>query len=137
MLASFEGSSNIIREYVLEIGLIQVYQNYLVAIFDHGANVTIEQAYQIASISEIHFGDQRFGYISLRKHAYSIDPTIYIYLKELTNLKAFAIVSQKRIDMHNFKVEKMFYQKNMKFFIEFDNALSWVKQNLERESQRI
>jgi hypothetical protein len=49
----------------------------------------------------------------------------------MSNLKAFAIVSVKEIDMHNFKIEKMFYKKSMKFFIEFDNALAWVKRRVK------
>ena len=120
----------IVREYQLDIGLVQVYENYMVAIFEEGATVTLERAYQIIGISEIHFRENNFGFISLRKHSYAIDPTIYTYLRELENLKAFAIVSVKEIDMHNFKIEKLFYKKPMKFFIEFDNALAWVKQRL-------
>ena len=117
----------IVREYQLEIGKVQVYENYMVSIFDEGATLTLERAYQIIGISEIHFRHKNFGFISLRKNSYAVDPTIYNYLKELENLKAFAIVSVKEIDMHNFKIEKLFYKKPMKFFIEYDNALKWVK----------
>ncbi|MFX0557736.1 STAS/SEC14 domain-containing protein [Maribacter sp. CXY002] len=121
----------IVREYELEVGKIQVYDNYMVSIFDEGATLTLERAYQIIGISEIHFRDKNFGFISLRKNSYAIDPTIYNYLKELDNLKAFAIVSIKEIDMHNFKIEKLFYKKPMKFFIEYDNALNWVKRRIK------
>ena len=121
----------IVREYNLEIGTIQVYQDYMVATFEDGATLTLERAYQIIGISEIHFRDKPFGYISLRKNSYAIDPTIYSYLRELDNMKAFAIVSVKEIDMHNFKIEKLFYKKPMKFFIEFDNALLWVKRRVK------
>ena len=75
----------IVREYQLDIGIIQVYKNYMVAIFDEGATLTLERAYQIIGISEIHFRDKEFGYISFRKNSYAIDPTIYGYLRELTN----------------------------------------------------
>jgi len=127
------GSSNkkvIVREYELEIGKIQVFENYMVSIFDEGSTLTLERAYQIIGISEIHFRDKNFGFISLRKNSYAIDPTIYNYLKQLDNLKAYAIVSVKEIDMHNFKIEKLFYKKSMKFFIEYDNALKWVKRRV-------
>ena len=123
----------IIREYQLEIGKVQVYENYMVSIFDEGATLTLERAYQIIGISEIHFKNKNFGFISLRKNSYAVDPTIYNYLKELDNLKAFAIVSVKEIDMHNFKIEKLFYKKPMKFFIEYDNALRWIKTRLKRK----
>ena len=120
----------IVREYQLEIGKVQVYDNYMVSIFDEGATLTLERAFQIIGISEIHFRNKAFGYISLRKHSYAVDPTVYTYLRELDNLKVFAIVSIKEIDMHNFKIEKLFYKKPMKFFIEYDNALAWVKRRI-------
>ncbi|WP_431124307.1 STAS/SEC14 domain-containing protein [Flagellimonas flava] len=122
----------IVREYQLDIGTVQVFDNYMVATLEEGATMTLERAYQIIGISEIHFRDKDFGYISLRKNSYAVDPTIYNYLRGMQNLKAFAIVSKKEIDMHNFKIEKLFYKKNMEFFIEYDNALAWVKKRLNR-----
>lgn len=121
----------IIKEYELEVGKIQVFDDYMVSIFDEGATLTLERAYQIIGISEIHFRDKPFGYISYRKNSYAIDPSVYTYLRELENLKAFAITSVKEIDMHNFNIEKMFYKKPMKFFIKYDNALIWVKRKIK------
>ncbi|RDY58371.1 STAS/SEC14 domain-containing protein [Flagellimonas nanhaiensis] len=121
----------VVREYQLDIGNVQVFDNYMVSTFDDGATITLERAYQIIGISEIHFRDKDFGYISLRKNSYAIDPTVYNYLRGLENLKAFAIVSKKEIDMHNFKIEKLFYKKNMEFFIEYENALTWIKKRLK------
>lgn len=121
----------IVREYQLEIGKVQVYDNYMVSIFNEGATLTLERAFQIIGISEIHFRDKDFGYISLRKNSYAIDPTVYTYVREMENLKAFAIVSMKEMDMHNFKIEKLFYKKQMKFFIEYNNALAWVKRRVK------
>lgn len=126
----------VVREYQLDIGNVQVYDNYMVATFEEGATLTLERAYQIIGISEIHFRDKDFGYISLRKNSYAVDPTIYNYLRGMQNLKAFAIVSKKEIDMHNFKIEKLFYKKNMEFFIEYDNALAWVKKRLNRDKRK-
>ncbi|MGB5274915.1 MAG: STAS/SEC14 domain-containing protein [Flavobacteriaceae bacterium] len=121
----------IVREYQLEIGKVQVFDDYMVATFNEGATLTMERAYQIIGISEIHFRDKDFGYISLRKNSYAIDPTVYTYVREMENLKAFAIVSMKEMDMHNFKIEKLFYKKPMKFFIEYNNALTWVKRRIK------
>ncbi|MEM7486688.1 MAG: STAS/SEC14 domain-containing protein [Bacteroidota bacterium] len=124
------------REYQLDIGSIQVFDNYMVSTFEEGATLTLERAYQIIGISEIHFRNKNFGYISLRKNSYAVDPTIYNYLRGLENLKAFAIVSKKEIDMHNFKIEKLFYKKNMEFFIEYDNALAWIKKRLKTKKKK-
>lgn len=120
----------VVREYLLDVGKIQVYEDYMVSIFDEGATLTLERAYQLIGISEIHFRDKNFGIISLRKHAIAIDPLVYTYLRELVNLKAFAVVSSKEVDMHNFAIEKMFYKKPMKFFIDYKNACAWVKRRV-------
>lgn len=121
----------IVREYHLDTGVIQVFDDYMVAIFEEGATLTLERAYQIIGISEIHFRDKKFGYISLRKNSYAIDPTVYTYIREIENLRAFAVVSLKEIDMHNFKIEKLFYKNQMKFFIEYDNAVAWIKKRVK------
>ncbi len=120
----------VVREYRLDFGTVHVYEDYIVTIFDEGITVTLERAYQIIGISEIHFRDKKFGFISMRKNSYAVDPTVYDYFRQMKNLKAFAIVSLKEIDMHNFKIEKMFYKKEMKFFIEYDNAVIWVKRKI-------
>lgn len=122
----------VVREYHLDVGKIQVFENHMVTIFDEGATLTLERAYQIIGISEIHFRDKNFGIISLRTNSFAIDPVVYTYLRELENLKAYAIVSSKEVDMHNFNIEKMFYKKPMKFFIEQKNALDWVKRRVSR-----
>ena len=123
----------IVKEYNLDIGTVQVFKNHMVVIFDEGATLTLERAYQIIGISEIHFRDTNFGIISLRKNSYAVDPTIYSYLRELKNLKAFAIVSVKEVDMHNFKIEKLFYKKPMKFYIDYNNALAWVQRRVRKK----
>ncbi|MFD2588665.1 STAS/SEC14 domain-containing protein [Croceitalea marina] len=135
MNMGFSKKTIVVKEYHLDIGIIQVFDDYMVSIFEEGSTLTLERAYQIIGISEIHFRNKKFGYISLRKNSYAIDPVIYTYLRGLDNLKAFAIVSKKEIDMHNFKIEKMFYKKNMEFFIEYENAVSWIKKRVSKNNK--
>ncbi len=123
----------VVKEYVLDIGTVQVFDDYMVATYNEGVTVTLERVYQLIGISEIHFRDRPFGFISNRKNSYAIDPTIYNYVRELQNLKAYAIVSVKEMDMHNFTIEKMFYKKPMKFFIDYNNALAWVKRRVAKK----
>lgn len=126
----------LVKEYVLDIGKVKVYDNYMVSVFDEGVTITLERVYQLIGISEIHFRNKNFGFISLRSNSYAIDPTVYTYVRGLENLKAFAIVSKKEIDMHNFNIEKLFYKKNMEFFIEYNNAVNWVKNHLKKVTSK-
>lgn len=120
----------IVREYQLDIGKVQVFDDYMVSIFDEGSTITKERVFQLIGIMEIHFRNKNFGYISLRKHSYAIDPMVYNQIREIENIKAFAVVSIKEIDMHNFNIERLFYKKPMKFFIDQDNALLWIKRRV-------
>lgn len=126
----------VIKEYQLDIGKVQVFDNYMVSVFNEGTTVTLEKAYQLLGIAEIHFREKDFGYISFRKNSYALDPMLYNYVKELDNLKAMAIVSVKEIDMHNFKIEKMFFDKPMEFFIEYENALKWLKKTIKSATKK-
>jgi len=126
----------IVKEYILDIATVQVFDNYMVAIYNEGCTVTLERAYQLIGISEIHFRDKPYGFISFRKNSYALDPTVYNYVRELENLKAYAIVSIKEMDMHNFNIEKMFYKKPMKFFIDYNNALAWVKKRVKAAEKK-
>ena len=125
----------IVKEYHLDIGIVQVYKNYMVAIFNEGVTITVEKAYQLLGIAEIHFKDKDFGYISYRKNSYALDPMVYNYVKEMDNFKAMAIVSVKELDMHNFKIEKMFFKKPMEFFISYENALTWLKKTIKSQKK--
>lgn len=123
--------TRLVREYVLDIGTIQVHQNFLVCTFNEGTTLTLERAYQIIGISEIHFRDRNFGIISLRKNSFAIDPTIYNYLRELSFLKAFAIVSLRNMDMHNFNIERLFFKKPMQFFVDYKKAVIWINRRVK------
>ncbi|RNC88624.1 MAG: STAS/SEC14 domain-containing protein [Allomuricauda sp.] len=136
MNIGFNKKTTVVKEYQLDIGSVLVYDDYMVSTFDEGATVTLERAYQVIGISEIHFRNKPFAYISMRKNSYAVDPVIYTYIRGLRNLKAFAIVSKKEIDMHNFKIEKLFYKKNMEFFIEYENALAWIRKKLDSKKKK-
>lgn len=124
-------NENIIKCYKLEIGEVVVYEDFMVAKLNEGIILTLERTFELIGISEIHFRDKNFGYITLRDNSYSIDPTIYIHIKNLSNLKAFAIVSAKAADKHNFKIEKHFFEpKPMRLFDTKEEAILWVKRQL-------
>ncbi|OQD42701.1 hypothetical protein [Croceivirga radicis] len=125
----------VVREYHLDAGIIQVFEDYIVSHFNEGTTLTLERLYQLIGITEIHFRERPFAYISYRKNSFAIDPIIYTYLRELDNLKALAVVSKKEIDMHNFKIEKLFYKKQMEFFIEYENAVVWAQKKVKAKKK--
>jgi len=117
----------LVKEYNLDGGLVRVYQDFMVSLLDEGSTLNLDFVAPIVGISEVHYRGRPFGYISHRKNSHAVDPTIYSYLRELPNLHAIAIVSRKDIDMHNFDIERLFYKKNIEFFIEYENAAEWMR----------
>lgn len=118
---------NLIKIYELDFGNIEVYSNVAVGIVNDGIDFNLEHISALINIAEIHFSNKNFGYISLRKNSYALDPSVYKYLKELPNLKGIAIVSDNELFKHNFKIEKYFYGNKMKLFKNVDSASEWVQ----------
>src|SRR5690606_11182643 len=117
----------LIKIYELDFGNIEVYSNLAVGIVNDGIDFNLEHISALINIAEIHFGSKDFGYISLRKNSYALDPSVYKYLKELPNLKGIAIVSNNELFKHNFKIEKYFFGNNMKLFKNIDSANEWIQ----------
>ncbi|WP_340066621.1 STAS/SEC14 domain-containing protein [Ascidiimonas aurantiaca] len=126
-------SKDIIKKYELEIGKVEVYKNYMIAYLNEGIILSLERAYELNGISEIHFGNRDFAYIAVRNHSYSVDPFIYTHTKKIKNLKAFAVVSKMELLKHSFKIEQHFFgDKPMKMFNNIEEALQWVKSILNK-----
>lgn len=123
---------NVLKEYMLDGGLVRVYQDYMVCMLDEGSTLNLDIVAPVVGISEVHFRNRPFGLISYRKNSHAVDPIIYSYLRELGNLRAIAIVSRKDIDMHNFDIERLFYKRNIEFFIEYENAIEWVRTRIRK-----
>lgn len=121
-----------LKEYALDGGQVWVYPEYLVSLLEEGGTLNLDFVASLVGISEVHFRERPFAYISYRKHSHAVDPTVYSYLRELKNLRAIAVVSRKDIDMHNFDIERLFYKKNIAFFIEYENAVSWVRTRIRQ-----
>ncbi|QLE00019.1 STAS/SEC14 domain-containing protein [Galbibacter sp. BG1] len=121
----------LIKSYTLDFGNIEIYPTFAIGIVNDGIDLSLEDISELATIAEIHFRDREFGYISLRKNSYAINPALYNYIKELNNLKAIAIVSDKEIFKHNFKIEKYFYGKEMALYKSLDEAIDWMIENFQ------
>lgn len=118
---------NLVKIYELDFGNIEVYSNLIVGIVNDGIDFNLEHISALINIAEIHFSKRNFGYISLRKNSYALDPSVYKYLKELPTLKGIAIVSENELFKHNFKIEKYFYGNKMKLFRNVETAGEWIQ----------
>ncbi|WP_298419649.1 STAS/SEC14 domain-containing protein [uncultured Kordia sp.] len=116
-----------IQKYILSIGKIKIYEDYMVAQLNEGITLNVESVHEIILIAQKHFLEKSFAYITIRKNSYAVDPMMYLKVFEIENLKAIAIVSNKFIDNHNVKIEKHFFNKPMNIFKTLPEAVTWVK----------
>ncbi|MBC8754697.1 STAS/SEC14 domain-containing protein [Kordia sp. YSTF-M3] len=125
-----ENKDSYIKKYTLQIGEVAVYENYMIAQLNEGITLNLDSIIEILHIKNEHFSKKPFAYITIRKNSYAVDPTMYLKVLEIENLKAIAIVSDKYIDSHNIKIEKHFFVKPMNIFKTLPEAITWATSHL-------
>ncbi|WP_282148286.1 hypothetical protein [Algibacter lectus] len=115
------------------VGVMQVYENYVIGIVNEGETVTDLSNADLFKIAKTHFKNKKFVYISHRINSYAVDPVIYIQASKIENLVGFAIVSSKKIARINSQIEQIFSKKPLKTFAEINDATEWAN-NAVREA---
>ncbi|WP_420574227.1 STAS/SEC14 domain-containing protein [Kordia sp.] len=123
-------TNSFIKKYTLQIGEVEIYNDYMLAQLNEGITLNLESVHELIEIAQKHFPQQPFAYITIRKNSYAVDPMMYLKVFEIENLKAIAIVSDKFIDNHNVKIEKHFFNKPMSIFKTTNEAIYWAKSHL-------
>lgn len=106
---------------------VQIYKNHLVGIAKEGETITPDFMEVLMGIIDTYFNNIPFIYISHRINSYAVDPTIYIHLSKITNLKGFAIVTSDRNVQASAHVEKLFFTKPFQVFDTLNEAIEWSK----------
>lgn len=115
----------------LDLGEFQVFDNYVVVIMNEGITVEPEHNDVLVEISEKYFSNRPFGYITIRKNSYGVNPLVYLSTSKLENLVAFAVVCNDGLKESNLKIEKLFFKKPFKHFKELKDAEKWVNDMVE------
>lgn len=113
-----------------EFCTVDIYDNYVVAVMDEGITVKPEHNKVLIDIVQKYYPNKPFGYITHRKHSYSVDPSTYFETSNIENLKAFAIVSKHEISQKNAELEKKFLKKPLRHFEDLEDAIKWVNEML-------
>lgn len=117
----------LIKSYDLDIGHVEIYDYYMLTRLNEGITLNFEKAFDLITITDVHFRNKNFVYITNRVNSYAVDPTIYTEVSQIENLKAIAIISNKQLSRHNVKVERLFFGKPMKLFATLTEAVEWSK----------
>lgn len=119
-----------VASYDLGIGNIEVFDDYLVAVFKEGVSFDMEHIAKLVKIGHLHFMNKNFVYISLRKYSYAMNPLIYLEGNKISNLKGVAVVTTLNEQIERIKIETEFYVNAIRHFYTMEDALKWKDSNL-------
>ncbi len=114
----------------LEFGQVRIFQNILIAELNEGVLFNAENNSELLRIGTEVFKNRPYGYISLRKNSYAVDPLVYREAALAENLKAIAVVSKNElIKLNAHTVERQFYKDSGSFevFDSLDEAINWIQ----------
>ncbi|WP_037321194.1 hypothetical protein [Salegentibacter sp. Hel_I_6] len=114
----------------LEFGQVRIFKNILIAELNEGLLFNTENNHKLLAIGKEVFQDRSYGYISLRKNSYAVDPLVYRDSARAKNLKAIAVVSDNGlIRLNADKVERKFYKDPNSFevFERIEEAINWIQ----------
>ncbi len=106
---------------------MSIYDNYVVVVMKEGVTITPEYNSVLVEVTENHFSNKPFVYITHRINSYAVDPKIYLETAKIENLKGFAVVSSNYKAKVNAKVEQMFFDKPFEIFTTLDDAFIWAE----------
>jgi hypothetical protein len=118
----------------LEFGIADIFDSYLVMTMHEGVTVKPEYNDILIEVSQKYFSQRPFGYITLRKNSYAVDPRIYIETSKIKNLAAFVVVAECPEKIKSIDVEKIFLKKPFKVFSTLDEAKNWVTNYISQRS---
>lgn len=110
---------------------VRIFRHFIITVMKEGITVIPEYNADLRDIAETYFADRPFGYITLRKYSYSVDPLVYLETSKISNLVAFAVVATEGIKGSNVQIEKLFLQQPFKHFRSLKNAEKWVLEMVE------
>ena len=114
----------------LEFGQVRIFQNILIAELNEGVLFNANNNSELLKIGNEVFKNRPYGYISLRKNSYAVDPLVYREAALAETLKAIAVVSENeliKLNAHN--VERQFYKDSGSFevFDSLEEAINWIQ----------
>lgn len=112
---------------------LEFYSNYVISNVKEDVIFENYHVEQILKICNVVFDYRPFVYISNRRVAYNVNPTIYFDLKELENLAGIAIVTNELMGQKTAHFEKQFSPVPFDIFTNMQEAIAWSKSLLNKK----
>lgn len=121
---------------VVDLRKLYFFKNFLIAEFDEGITITFENFDVVRFLIKTHFKDEDFGFISNRIHSYSIAINdAPLFNSTFKNVKAYASVTYSSFASKVFEMENHFFKFNRQNFKNLDDAIVWIKESLNANTE--
>ena len=119
--------SLILKTVDLDYTTLDFHENFVESKMKEGTVFSLEQIDNLIAVCSEYYLDKPFVYISRRINNYNVNPTIYLQLVKVPNLKGIAIVSDKASSLNMAQFEKQFSKIPFEIFLELKDAVKWAK----------
>jgi hypothetical protein len=117
----------------LDIGFahFELYDEYLIGTIKEGIVFSTFHLVKFHEIFDQHYSNRPFGYISNRKHDYTIDPTCYLDVSNYSDrLVAIAVLCFSEASYNNVIFAKQFLQRPQEPFYNIKDCVQWIEGHL-------
>ena len=122
------------QEYKFKIGKVFLYDNFIVTEFNEGAEINFESFNDVSELILLTYRDRPFGFIANRTNSYSIKlKDVFACTKAYGNLKAYAIIAYSDLTENIVQIEDHFFNFNRQVFRDFETAIDWIEDTIEKE----
>ena len=111
----------------LEFTTLHFYEDYVISQPKEGIVIRRKEITDIVKVCSDHYKKKKFVYLSYRIHKFSVDPMVYIKLKDLNNLVGIGVVSRKASSLNTAVFESNFTETPYAIFLDIEKAQEWVK----------
>ncbi|AJR04961.1 hypothetical protein [Siansivirga zeaxanthinifaciens] len=121
-----------------DLGHLYFFKNFIISEFNEGVEVNFNSFETVRFLTEKHFQNQPYGFISNRVNSYAIKLTdAPLFLKTCHAMKAYAVVTYNEFTEGVLKLEKHFFNFNRENFYSVENAVSWVESSLQINQKQV
>ncbi|AZQ44641.1 hypothetical protein [Nonlabens ponticola] len=123
----------------LEFGRFELHDHYVVGEIFEGVHFDHDLNQIVKDLAMENYGPiKKVGYISVRRHNYSVDPLVHFENKRFQILNSVAVVNVRENSRPTHDIEACFYWKNrLKGFDDQQVALNWTQRMLDQSQKTL
>ena len=119
----------------LEFTILNFFPNYVLSQPREGIVLGGQQVADLVEICSDYYKGKDFVYLSYRVNDYNVNPTIYLHLEDVKNLRGIGVVSKKTSSLNMATFEKNFSKVPYEIFLDLEKAIEWVQVILEKRKK--